>query len=104
LTLPEAIGGAEAVVILTRWPEFKELPRLFASLPEQPVLIDGRRMLEKSSFRRYEGVGLRSPENQVVPAPGKHPVKKTFAHIFAYWHASGVWEYLNTTTEFALGF
>ena len=46
-TLPKAIEDAEAVVLLTRWPEFQELPSLFSALSKQPVLIDGRRMLEK---------------------------------------------------------
>ena len=57
-TLSDAIHDAQAILLLTRWPEFNELPRLLKDLPEQPLLIDGRRMLDKRMVARYEGVGL----------------------------------------------
>jgi len=65
-TLADAIEDAEVVVILTRWPEFHELPRLFSTLASQPLLVDGRRMLEKDSVSRYEGIGLSSSEPEVL--------------------------------------
>jgi UDPglucose 6-dehydrogenase len=57
-TLPGAIKNAEAVLLLTRWPEFQELPALLSTLPEQPVLIDGRRLIDKKAVAKYEGIGL----------------------------------------------
>jgi UDPglucose 6-dehydrogenase/GDP-mannose 6-dehydrogenase len=57
-TLDAAIEGAQAILLLTRWPEFEQLPKLLARLPVQPLLIDGRRMLDKLSVSRYEGIGL----------------------------------------------
>jgi UDPglucose 6-dehydrogenase len=66
-TLPAAVEEADAVVLLTRWPEFENLPGLFAALERQPVLVDGRRMLEKSAISRYEGIGLNSSARRKLP-------------------------------------
>jgi UDPglucose 6-dehydrogenase/GDP-mannose 6-dehydrogenase len=57
-SLAQAIDGVQAVVLLTRWEEFKDIPRLLAGLDPQPLFIDGRRMLGKKSVARYEGIGL----------------------------------------------
>jgi UDPglucose 6-dehydrogenase/GDP-mannose 6-dehydrogenase len=46
------------VVLVTRWPEFASVPALLAGRPEPPVVVDGRRMLERSSVARYDGIGL----------------------------------------------
>ena len=58
-TLEEAVGDAEAVLVLTRWPEFKQLESMFEGLANAPLVIDGRRMLDSRCFARYEGIGLR---------------------------------------------
>lgn len=58
-SLDEAIAGAEAVVVLTRWPEFKRLESLYKGLANAPLVIDGRRMLDSRCFAKYEGIGLR---------------------------------------------
>lgn len=57
-TIREAIESADLVILVTRWDEFKKLPTLLAGLAVQPVVIDGRRMLEKQDIARYEGIGL----------------------------------------------
>jgi UDPglucose 6-dehydrogenase/GDP-mannose 6-dehydrogenase len=49
---------AQAVLLMTRWDEFNELPGMLARLNPHPLFIDGRRMLEKNSIARYEGIGL----------------------------------------------
>ena len=54
-----AVASAAVVVIMTRWAEFKEVPALIAGRDPQPLVVDGRRMLEKTSVARYEGIGLR---------------------------------------------
>jgi UDPglucose 6-dehydrogenase/GDP-mannose 6-dehydrogenase len=59
-TLGSALKDADAVLLLTRWPEFARLPELFAGMEREPLLVDGRRMLDKAGFRRYEGIGLKS--------------------------------------------
>jgi UDPglucose 6-dehydrogenase/GDP-mannose 6-dehydrogenase len=56
--LHEAIDGVRGIIILTRWPEIQELPELLQKLDDQPVVIDGRRVIDKNSVRRYDGIGL----------------------------------------------
>lgn len=57
-SLEDAVEGAQAVLLLTRWPEFGRLPEVFASKAKQPVLIDGRRVVSKTSVGTYEGIGM----------------------------------------------
>lgn len=59
-SLLSTIEEAEAIIIITRWPEFEELPNLLVSKLSQPLVIDGRRMLPKAMLKRYEGIGLRT--------------------------------------------
>jgi UDPglucose 6-dehydrogenase/GDP-mannose 6-dehydrogenase len=53
-----AINGAEVIMLITRWDDFKVIPRLLEGLEKQPLLIDGRRMIDKTTVARYEGIGL----------------------------------------------
>jgi UDPglucose 6-dehydrogenase len=57
-TLEAALEAVEAVVLMTRWPEFERLPELLEGLETQPLVIDGRRMLDKRHLARYDGIGL----------------------------------------------
>lgn len=57
-SLAEAVTGTEAVLVMTRWPEFADLPALVATQDPPPVVIDGRRMFDRAAFPRYEGIGL----------------------------------------------
>jgi UDPglucose 6-dehydrogenase/GDP-mannose 6-dehydrogenase len=69
-TLDQAIEDTEAIVLLTRWPEFESLPRLLSNGHSKqggehagnghstPLVVDGRRMLDKRSVAHYEGIGL----------------------------------------------
>ena len=57
-SLEEAVQTAEVLLVVTRWAEFERLPALLRGLEEQPLVVDGRRMLEKTSVARYEGIGL----------------------------------------------
>ena len=56
--LSDSIEGAHAVVLVTRWDEFYRIPDLFSRMAHQPVLIDGRRMLDKRQIEKYEGIGV----------------------------------------------
>lgn len=57
-SLEATIVDADAVVLMTRWPEFERLPELIGRLETQPLVIDGRRMLDKQRLARYDGIGL----------------------------------------------
>jgi UDPglucose 6-dehydrogenase len=56
--LAAAVKQAEAVVIVTRWDHFRQLPELVAQLDPPPLVVDGRRMLERDSVPAYAGIGL----------------------------------------------
>jgi UDPglucose 6-dehydrogenase/GDP-mannose 6-dehydrogenase len=56
--LAQTLKGTEAVVLLTRWEEFNNVPEALRQMTPQPLFIDGRRMIEKHSVARYEGIGL----------------------------------------------
>ena len=55
----DAIEDVDAILVLTRWSEFNHLPELLKNMPNTPLVIDGRRMLDKKSIPRYEGIGLQ---------------------------------------------
>ena len=57
-TLAEGIEDAEAIVLVTRWPEYEALPDLLAGRNLQPLVVDGRRVLDRNRVARYEGIGL----------------------------------------------
>jgi UDPglucose 6-dehydrogenase/GDP-mannose 6-dehydrogenase len=73
-SIDQAVSGAQAVVLMTRWAEFESIPEMLANghatssgqttsagdwpADAQPVVIDGRRMLDKQSVAQYEGIGL----------------------------------------------
>jgi len=56
--LNEAINDVQAILLLTRWEEFACIPEKLNKIDQPPIVIDGRRMLEKNSIKRYEGIGL----------------------------------------------
>ena len=62
-----AMEGAEAAVIATEWPEFRDLDWAHArSVMASPVVVDGRRLLDPRAIRdlgfAYERVGTPSGE------------------------------------------
>ena len=46
------------MVLVTRWPEFAGVPALAARQADPPLVVDGRRMLERDAVARYAGIGL----------------------------------------------
>jgi UDPglucose 6-dehydrogenase len=61
----EAIDGADAVVLVTEWPEFAELDWVeVAKRMNTPLLVDGRNFLDAEAVRAagltYEGIGRPS--------------------------------------------
>ncbi|AJT40830.1 UDP-glucose dehydrogenase family protein [Psychromicrobium lacuslunae] len=65
--LDAALQGAELVVLMTEWQEYRQLqPAAVASLVARPVLLDGRNALDAASWRaagwRYRGIGVGSAD------------------------------------------
>jgi len=57
-TIAETVDHVDALLLLTRWEEFAVLPDILNNFDNPPLLIDGRRMLDKDKILRYEGIGL----------------------------------------------
>jgi UDPglucose 6-dehydrogenase len=57
-SLPSALTNADAVVVVTPWKEFSEVPALLRNREPPPVFVDCRRAFHKAQIRRYEGIGL----------------------------------------------
>jgi UDPglucose 6-dehydrogenase len=56
--LAAAVKQAEAVVIVTRWDQYHQVPELVRHLDPPPLVVDGRRMLDQDSVADYAGIGL----------------------------------------------
>ena len=71
-TFAEAVAGADAAVIVTEWPELRDLstPAIRESM-RKPLIIDGRNLLEPAEVRKagfvYEGVGRATSATDVLP-------------------------------------
>jgi UDPglucose 6-dehydrogenase len=70
----EALDGADAAVLVTEWPEFRELD--WADVKERmvnPVIVDGRNFLDRELLERsgftYEGVGRAQSPSLGTPTP-----------------------------------
>ena len=61
-SLDEAVADADAAILVTRWEDFRALPELLSKRSPRPLLVDGRRMLERGSYAPYAGVGLGPAE------------------------------------------
>jgi len=59
-SLSAAVENADVVVLVTRWDEFNGLADVLRTLGREPLVVDGRRVLNPADFRRYEGIGRRT--------------------------------------------
>ena len=57
-TLRVAVKDVDAVVVVTPWEEFRQVPALLKNCEPQPVFVDSRRNFDKTQMARYEGIGL----------------------------------------------
>lgn len=64
VSLADALLETDAVVLVTRWDEFRNVPDLLRSLDPPPLFVDGRRLIDKTTIARYEGIGLDANERQ----------------------------------------
>jgi UDPglucose 6-dehydrogenase len=57
--LEGVVAKADAMLLITRWEEFLQLPDLMHDLGREAVLlVDGRRFIEKTAVQNYDGIGL----------------------------------------------
>jgi UDPglucose 6-dehydrogenase len=56
-SLEEVLADVDAAMLITRWAEFQRVPELLRGRAQQPVIIDGRRVLKSDSIARYDGIG-----------------------------------------------
>jgi UDPglucose 6-dehydrogenase len=74
-TVLDAVRGADAAVVVTEWPELRELARdEVRDAMAQPLIIDGRNVLDPEQVRAagfaYEGIGrASSPFDALLEAP-----------------------------------
>jgi UDPglucose 6-dehydrogenase len=71
-TVQDAVRGAEAAVIVTEWPELRDLARPeIRELMARPLIIDGRNLLDPAEARTagfaYEGIGRPVSPLDVLP-------------------------------------
>jgi UDPglucose 6-dehydrogenase/GDP-mannose 6-dehydrogenase len=61
-----AVEGAAAVMLVTTWPEFKNIAQVLNASSPRPLLVDGRRFVDRQSYRPYAGIGWteNSPQNR----------------------------------------
>ena len=61
VTIAESLEGAldesDAVVLITRWAEFEAVPAILTARGSEPVVVDGRRVLNPALVPKYEGIG-----------------------------------------------
>jgi UDPglucose 6-dehydrogenase len=56
-SMAEAVAGAEAVLLVTRWTEFRDLPAILRERNPDALVVDGRRILDPGDVGAYEGIG-----------------------------------------------
>jgi UDPglucose 6-dehydrogenase/GDP-mannose 6-dehydrogenase len=65
--LEMALTDADAVVIVTRWDQYQAVPKILIDRDPQPLVVDGRRMLDRDSIARYTGIGLGAELTEDTP-------------------------------------
>ncbi|MHB8643398.1 MAG: UDP-glucose dehydrogenase family protein [Gaiellaceae bacterium] len=75
----EAVAGADAAVIVTEWPQLRELAtEEIRSAMRHPLIVDGRNLLDPAAVRAagfaYEGIGRAVSPLDVLPeTPDREP-------------------------------
>lgn len=59
-SLNDALLNVDVVILITNWDKFNNLNQLLSNLKRQPLIIDGRRKLNKNDYDKYAGVGLNN--------------------------------------------
>jgi UDPglucose 6-dehydrogenase len=51
------VANAAIVLLMTRWDQCTDLPKVLDASGNEPLVVDGRRMLDPESVARYEAIG-----------------------------------------------
>tara|TARA_B110000008_G_C16975054_1_gene565501 strand:- start:25 stop:1362 length:1338 start_codon:yes stop_codon:yes gene_type:complete len=54
----DAVFHADVILVLTAWEEFKDLDIVLKENGLNPLVLDGRRFLNKTKFNKFEAVGM----------------------------------------------
>ena len=57
-SLEDVLDDVDVAVLVTRWEQFNKVTALLNNHDKPPLLIDGRRMLNKEDIQHYDGIGL----------------------------------------------
>jgi UDPglucose 6-dehydrogenase/GDP-mannose 6-dehydrogenase len=57
-SLRDIVERSRVLLLVTSWKEFEKLPGLLARRRTQPLLVDGRRQIDRARVKRYAGIGL----------------------------------------------
>jgi UDPglucose 6-dehydrogenase len=57
--LEDAIACCDAVLLVTKWAEYAGLPELLRKANCAPLVVDGRRFIEKDAHDPYCGIGIK---------------------------------------------
>jgi UDPglucose 6-dehydrogenase len=57
-SLADVVKRSRVLLLVTSWKEFERLPQLLARQRPQPLLVDGRRQIDRRRVKRYAGIGL----------------------------------------------
>ena len=63
--LKDVLLNVDVLILITKWDEFSNLDQLLNCLDQKPLIIDGRRMLNKKCYEKYIGVGLNMKTNDL---------------------------------------
>jgi UDPglucose 6-dehydrogenase/GDP-mannose 6-dehydrogenase len=56
--LATALADADAVMLVTSWPQYREAPAMMNQASSAAPLIDGRRLIDRHAVPAYSGIGL----------------------------------------------
>jgi UDPglucose 6-dehydrogenase/GDP-mannose 6-dehydrogenase len=59
-SLEKAVGCCAAILLVTKWAEYASLPELLRKAKRAPLIVDGRRFIEKDAHDPYCGIGIKS--------------------------------------------
>jgi UDPglucose 6-dehydrogenase len=57
-SLEDAVLPADALLLVTGWPEFRKVERLVSQYKLDPIIIDGRRFWNHGFVSRFDGIGM----------------------------------------------